>query len=67
MGSRRRRWLNQSTHSRVANSTASELRQACAAARRLANHWQDDYPKAAACLREGRDELLTCWRYRSPR
>src|SRR6478609_9517396 len=27
MGSRRRRWLNQSTHSRVANSTASAWRQ----------------------------------------
>jgi len=27
MGSKRRRWLNQSTHSRVANSTASAWRQ----------------------------------------
>lgn len=27
MASSRRRWLNQSTHSRVANSTASRLRQ----------------------------------------
>jgi hypothetical protein len=27
MGSKRRRWLNQSTHSRVANATASAWRQ----------------------------------------
>jgi hypothetical protein len=27
MGSKRRRWLNQSTHSRVANSTAAKLCQ----------------------------------------
>src|SRR5579863_4943609 len=36
------------------------------AARRLADRWQADYPKAVACLRDDLDELLTCWRYKSP-
>ena len=34
-------------------------------ARRFADHWQDDYPKAVACLRDDLDELLTCWCYKS--
>jgi putative transposase len=39
--------------------------RACAAARRFADRWQDDYPRAVACLRDDLDELLTCWRYKS--
>ena len=35
------------------------------AARRFADRWQDDYPKAVRCLRHDLDELLTCWRYKS--
>ncbi len=45
---------------------AKTLPQARAAARRFADHWQPDYPKAVACLRDDLDELLTCWRYKSP-
>ncbi len=39
--------------------------QARSAARRFADHWEDDYPKAVACLRDDLDELLTCWRYKA--
>ncbi len=31
----------------------------------LADHWEADYRKAVACLRDDLDELLTCWRYKS--
>jgi len=41
------------------------LPQARSAARRLADRWETDYPKAVACLRDDLDELLTCWRYKS--
>lgn len=44
---------------------AKTLPQARSAARRFADHWQADYPKAVACLRDDLDELLTCWRYKS--
>ncbi len=44
---------------------ARTLPQARSAARRFANWWEDDYPKAVSCLRDGLDELLTCWRYKS--
>jgi putative transposase len=44
---------------------AKTLPQARSAARRFADHWQADYPKAVACLRDDLDELVTCWRYRS--
>jgi len=44
---------------------APTLPQARSAARRFAHRWQADYPKAVACLRNDRDELLTCWRYKS--
>ena len=39
--------------------------QARSAARRFADHWEADYPKAVACLRDDLDELLTCWCYKS--
>jgi putative transposase len=39
--------------------------QARSAARRFADRWQEDYPKAVRCLRDDLDELLTCWRYKS--
>lgn len=39
--------------------------QARSAARRFADRWQADYPKAVACLRDDLDELLTCWCYKS--
>ncbi len=38
---------------------------ALAAARRFADRWQADYPKAVACLRNDLDELLTCFRYKT--
>jgi putative transposase len=44
---------------------AKTLPQARAAARRFADHWESDYPKAVDCLRNDLDELLTCWRYKS--
>ena len=44
---------------------AKTLPQARTAARRFADHWEPDYPKAVACLRNDLDELLTCWRYKS--
>ena len=37
--------------------------KARSAARRLADQWQEIYPKAVACLRNDLDELLSCWRY----
>jgi putative transposase len=39
--------------------------KARSAARRFADHWQDIYPKAVACLRNDLDELLTCFRYKT--
>jgi transposase-like protein len=44
---------------------ARTLPQARAAARRFADRWEADYPKAVRCLRDDLDELLTCWRYKS--
>lgn len=35
------------------------------AARRFADRFEDDYPKAVRCLRDDLDDLLTCFRYRS--
>jgi putative transposase len=40
--------------------------QARSAARRLADRWQELYPKAVDCLRNDLDELLTCFRYKDP-
>lgn len=39
--------------------------QALAAARRLADRFGQDYPKAVACLRDDLDDLLTCFRYKT--
>lgn len=39
--------------------------KARAAARRFADRFEDDYPKAVACLRDDLDELLVCFRYRT--
>lgn len=44
---------------------AKSVPQARSAARRFAVRWQQDYPKAVACLRDDLDDLLTCWRYKS--
>lgn len=44
---------------------AETLPKARAAARRFADHWDADYPRAVRCLRDDLDELLTCWRYPS--
>ncbi len=41
------------------------LPKARSAARRFADQWETDYPKAVACLRNDLDELLTCWRYKT--
>ena len=37
-----------------------------AAARRFADRFELKYPNAVACLRNDLDELLTCFRYKSP-
>ncbi len=42
---------------------APTLPAAWSAARRLADHWQDLYPRAVACLRADLADLLTCLRY----
>jgi transposase-like protein len=42
---------------------ARTIPQARSAARRFADRWHEDYPKAVACLRDDLDDLLTCWRY----
>jgi putative transposase len=44
---------------------AKTIPHARAAARRFADRWEADYPKAVRCLRNDLDELLTCWRYKS--
>ena len=44
---------------------AKTLPQARAAARRFADRWDADYPRAVRCLRDDLDELLICWRYKS--
>ena len=44
---------------------AKTLPRARSAARRFADRWEGDYPKAVDCLRRDLDELLTCWRYKS--
>ena len=44
---------------------AKTIPQARSAARRFADRWEADYPKAVRCLRDDLDELLTCWRYKS--
>jgi len=44
---------------------AHTLPQARSAARRFADRWEADYPKAVRCLRDDLDELLTCWCYKS--
>ena len=44
---------------------AKTVPQARSAARRFADRWQADYPKAVTCLRDDLDELLTCWCYKS--
>ena len=44
---------------------AKTLPQARSAARRFADRWEPDYPRAVACLRDDLDELLTCWCYKS--
>jgi transposase-like protein len=45
---------------------APNLTAARAAARRFADRWESLYPKAVACLRNDLDELLTCFRYKTP-
>jgi len=42
---------------------ADNLVAARSAARRFADRWAEQYPKAVACLRNDLDDLLTCWRY----
>jgi putative transposase len=42
---------------------ARTLPAAWSAARRLADRWEDFYPKAVACLRADLADLLTCFRY----
>ncbi|HXF87780.1 MAG TPA: transposase [Xanthobacteraceae bacterium] len=44
---------------------APNAQAARAAARKLADRFEDKYPAAVACLRNDLDELLTCFRYKS--
>lgn len=39
--------------------------QALAAARRFADRFEHDYPKAVDCLRDDLDDLLSCFRYKT--
>lgn len=45
---------------------ADNLVAARSAARRFARRWAEHYPKAVDCLRDDLDELLTCFRYKTP-
>jgi putative transposase len=45
---------------------AENIAKARRAARRFANTFEASYPNAVACLRDDLDELLTCFRYKSP-
>ena len=45
---------------------ADTLPQARAAARRFADDWRDACPAAVACLRDDLDDLLACFRYKTP-
>lgn len=45
---------------------ADNIRQARAAARRFKQRFEENYPAALACLRNDLEELLTCFRYKSP-
>ena len=44
---------------------ADTEKTARSAARRFADRWYADYPKAVKCLREDMDQLVTCWRYKT--
>jgi transposase-like protein len=44
---------------------ATTMPRARSAARRFADRWAADYPRAVVCLRTDLDELLTCWRDKS--
>ena len=48
-----------------ATMNAGAVPRARSAARRFADRWAADYPRAVACLRDDLDELLTGWRYKS--
>jgi putative transposase len=56
-------WVKADLH-RIMN--ARTLPAAWSAARRFAERWRELYPKAAACLRNDLDDLLTCFRYADP-
>jgi transposase-like protein len=45
---------------------ADNIAAARTAARRFRDRFDDKYPAAVACLRNDLDELLTCFRYKSP-
>lgn len=45
---------------------ADNIVAARTAARRFRDRFEDRYPAAVACLRNDLDELLTCFRYKSP-
>nr|CAX83773.1 Transposase mutator type [uncultured bacterium] len=44
---------------------AQNERAARSAARRFADRWEEQYPRAVACLRDDLDELLVCFRYKT--
>lgn len=44
---------------------AENAQKARQAARRFADRFEDDYPKAVACLRDDLDDLLVCFRYKT--
>jgi transposase-like protein len=44
---------------------AQNIAEARKAARRFADAFEEQYPKAVACLRDGLDELLACFRYKT--
>lgn len=44
---------------------ANTRRRARSQARRFADHWEEPYARAVACLRDDLDELLTCFQYKT--
>jgi putative transposase len=54
--------LKRALHKVMNADSAPKAREA---ARRFADRFEDDYPKAVACLRDDLDDLLTCFRYKT--
>ena len=63
--------VRKADHGRVKASlhaimNADTLPAARSAARKFADRWKETYPEAVACLRNDLDDLLSCFRYKTP-